>query len=79
MEFVVTRVDALETPNTLTDSAGKVFPMVTLRMDVISPSGQPEQLLLHFAPTHLETLLPNLTESTRQALLLSTAPEGRPH
>lgn len=74
-EFVVVSVSAIETPHTLTDNVtGKVFPMVSLEVDFIHSSGKPDQFLLHFAPQHLESMLPKLTEVIRLALLMSTAP-----
>lgn len=79
MEFVVQSVSALDTPHTLIEpTTGKIFPMVSLEMQVIQPSGAQVKLLLHFAPTHLQALLPKLEGSIRQALLLATEPGENP-
>lgn len=73
-EFVVTAVSGLESPHTLTDKAtGKVFSMVTLEIQFIHPSGQPDQMRLHFAPTHLQTILPTLAGTIQMALAGTTA------
>jgi hypothetical protein len=79
MEYVVHKVEALETPHTLTEqSTGKVFPMVTLRLSVMRTTGQYETLLLHFAPTHMQSLIPNVQESIQRALALATSPSEDP-